>query len=763
MSFEQSEDYSHDGSINSLLTAHGRKPFQPQYSKWVCHTSTIPLATTLDMEYARRKSLVTKVKSYFHGSTKESTRPPCPLRSCMFVNRTNHRANQHVPTNCPCLSVTNHDGEPLESICFLTFLKSLNRNLVNLSKEDEHRYIEPARVMFCQDSQGILDNQYPGAIRDATTISGWGHTSAANILEVLDHLYWYRTSKLKNRMERIFIDVNRRLGFEGFKRAIKQTLHTLNGLIVKKFFVFGPEISSYHQLADQTAAMFLALITEYSHDPALEIETPVYSELKDLFNYTKEIFYKGDITNRTSWLCWNFKHKGARDFFSSEFSRLRQTIDRMNRCENTDYSQSMAWFFRSTAFAQTRNMGYLPPHLAERKFAEFRDTVSRPLEDLTPEQDQLIRLAVVNRLYESGLPPGFLDQPRTEAEKEVADSVLSNVNLDIKGTASVLHKVAAGGKMEDARKAINRIKQHNWVVPVRSLATNEIVDYVGYDTDDDEAQWNRLLFWYSYQISLNWCAQRELLPEELYYEFAIEGQDDFELDILEASIVHIMEPGKVRDLVKSTGELTWALTPAAKILQASLALVPEHKAGLELAAHDWAHSRRISSESTEAGFIYDNLTGATLKNVLHVFKDWKQSTDYIGKRVGLAHLTSFAEYIGFPPAYLELVKILIREPQPVHEVVTERHVISTANAPDAIVREKVNWNGFIREGFMMGLPVTKPILHLIHMSEREVVKVCMEKLHLTIAEGAAGPPPSLRHIPLPRVPPENREIGRAHV
>jgi hypothetical protein len=502
--------------------------------------------------------------------------------------------------------------------------------------------------------------------------------------------------------------------------------------------------------------MFLALVTEYGHDPAKELVSPVYSELKDLFNFTKEVFYKGDNYNRTSWLCWEFKHTAIRQFFSSEFSRLHQTISRLFRLENQDYSSSIAWFFRSSTFSQTRNMGYLPTHMAEKKFADFRETISRPLEDLSPELDQLIRMAIGHRLEEAGISFRFLDEPKTELEKETAEAVLSHVQLDLKGTASVSHHVAEGGKLEDARKAISLIRVHSWKIPVRSLKDNSILEYVSYDTDDNEAHWNRLLFWYSYQLSLNWCAQRGLLEEELYFSFPLPNGDDFEIDILEASIVHIMEPGKVRDLVKSTGELTWVLTPGTKIIQAALALVPEHKAGLELASHDWAHSRRISSESEESGFLYHRLTGAILADILHAFKDWKQSTDYIGKRVGLAHLTAFAEYIGFPQAYLELIKILIREPQPVKEVVTERHVISGAAGSDIITSEKVSWNGFINEGFMMGLPITKPILHLVHTSEREVVKYFLRKELITVEPGLNGPPAPSQHVHMPRTAPENR-------
>lgn len=756
MSSEDISEYTHEGSINSVLTDHGRKPFTPLLSKYVCHTSTIPLATTLDMEYARKLSSVTSVKSLFHGHTLEKPISRCGIRSCMFTKRDNSRTNQHVLSNCPCLEVQLEDGSELEPICFLAFLKSLNRNLINPGKEDVEKYINADRVMFCQDSQGIFDNRYPGAIKDVLGVSGWGHTSAQNICEVMDYLYWFRKSPIKDSTEKLMRKVFMRIGIEGLRRAIKQSLHTLNGLMCKKFFVFGPEISSYTCIAEQTARLFHALLDEYGHNPSEEYSSPVFQEMKDLFNFTKSIFYKGDIVDRTSWLLWDFKHKDLKFFFTKEFAALYKTIDLLKRNSNMDYTDSLAWFFRSTTFAQTRNLGYLPPHMAEKAFADFRDTISRPVEALSTENDKLIRLAVIQRLKDSEITYKFLEEPSTEAERQIADDVLSNISLDLKGSASVNNMVAEGGKLEDARLAINMIQDNNWTVPIRSLKTNEIVGNIGYDTSDTEAQWNNLLFWFSYQLALNWCAMRGLVPEDLYYPFPQKGkeEEDYNIDILEASIVHIMEPGKIRDLVKGTGYLTWVLTPAAKILQAALALLPEHHAGLELASHDWTHARRISSESTESGFIY--LKDGTVKqNVLQVFKDWKQSTDFISKRVGAAHLTAFAQYIGFPPAYLRILLILIREPQPVREVVTMRY--HEEGIDDGTFKiEKVAWSGKITEGYMMGLPVTKPILHLIHVSEREVVKMFLKKERLKIGPGDRGPPQQTLHVHMPRDSPRSK-------
>jgi hypothetical protein len=81
-----------------------------------------------------------------------------------------------------------------------------------------------------------------------------------------------------------------------------------------------------------------------------------------------------------------------------------------------------------------------------------------------------------------------------------------------------------------------------------------------------------------------------------------------------------MEPGNRRNSL--------VLNAWSEILQATLALLPEHRAGLELSAHDWVHTRRVNAESDESEFIYDHVTGYRRPSILQAFKDWTESTDF---------------------------------------------------------------------------------------------------------------------------------------
>jgi hypothetical protein len=229
------------------------------------------------------------------------------------------------------------------------------------------------------------------------------------------------------------------------------------------------------------------------------------------------------------------------------------------------------------------------------------------------------------------------------------------------------------------------------------------------------------IFWYSFQIILNKLCDLEYYSKEYQIDFS------YESEVLMCKILHIQEPGKLRNLVKGTGILNWFLTPGSKLLQSVLACMPDHIAGLELGGDDWSHVKRMGSQSHESYFMYDSYTGKTLPSIVFSYKDWTESTDFISKRIGIAHLSAFMHYIGFPVAYGKMIMLIIREPQPVVELVNIRLSIPDGEGDDAFVIHREPFEGYIREGYMMGNPVTKTILHLIHVSEKACANLYMEK------------------------------------
>jgi hypothetical protein len=367
----------------------------------------------------------------------------------------------------------------------------------------------------------------------------------------------------------------------------------------------------------------------------------------------------------------------------------------------------------------------LPEAIAECRRQSFRNTVNRETVTVEPEMMHLQAIAVKSRLA-SKIPPLILNEERipsrSKEEKEMFQDIFSRIAMPIKGSASLDTFVKDGGKIEDARALLELARTNKWKIPVRDLGTHEIREFISVSDDPDLLEdVSRPLFWISYQLFLNHWIGKGQWDKNEEYSFWI-GCVKYAPKIMDAKIVHISEPGlKERNLTKSHSCLAWLLTPGAKLAQGTLAVLPEHRAGLLESGHEWRHQKRISPLSDESGFIYDSRTGKVYSDIRHVFKDWTESTDFICKVVGYTHLRAFFDYTGFPPAYARLILKTIVEPQPVTEVIA-----MTQEGPDEIV-EPVQWSGSINEGFMMGNPMTKPILHLVHESEHAVAILYLKR------------------------------------
>ncbi|UZC46344.1 RNA-dependent RNA polymerase [Sclerotinia sclerotiorum narnavirus 5] len=730
---ESTAPSTHTESI-AALSAHGGRKFTTSNSRYVIHTHTIPLATTVDQQRFLNKD---NSESYFHGYLAgEKGSVHCSARSCMYVRSDKTRAQERLKKNCPCYEVALENGG-MQPLCFLVYVRSLNRNLTGtFNDEDPAQNINPSEIMFCQSATGIFDNSYPGKLRDATGVTGWGHVTDKSILSVMDYLYWFRKFQNQYKLNHKIREQLKLHGLRRVKHFVMQTLHTINSLIVKKLIAFSPEVEGYNSLAKHTAWAFATLFMEYCAtttitDGGLYVEptTGFYVDTKAFSAIVKSSFHKEMRTDRLSAMSWRPSTKCFGAFFGSELRKLSAYVDTMYSSQGIDYTLSPAWIFRMTTLAQTRGIGYLPEAIAECKRQSFRMTVNRELVRVEPEITHLQAMAVKQRLTEGGIPPLILSEDRVRSrpkeEQEKFQEIFSRIEMPLKGSASVDTFVKDGGKIEDARLLLSVARANDWKIPVRDLNSHNIVEYITIEKDSeaDLEHISRPLFWISYQLFLNHWALKGQWAMEDYYPLLDRGVE-YAPGIMNTKIVHISEPGKERNLTKSHATLAWLLTPGAKLAQGTLAMLKEHRAGLLESGHEWRHQKRVSALSDESGFIYDSRTGKTYPDILHIFKDWTESTDFICKITGYTHLRTFFDFVGFPYKYGRLILKTIVEPQPVTEVTTHRTI------PGEDSYEPVNWKGFIREGFMMGNPMTKPILHLVHESERAVATLFLRKRNL---------------------------------
>jgi len=721
-----------ESEVLTTLTSHGGFAFKPGFSEFVVHTHSVPLASAVDLHYLKTEG----VRSLFHGYEAGNKGDECPKRACMYVTKRGHRSHENVPRNCPCKDLQGPDGGPLKPRCFLAYTRSLGRLLV--TEHEELEYMDPTRIMFCQTHVSLFDNKYPGWFRDELNVTGWQHVTEDYLVASLNALYWFRTYSRILNLDTQIREGLEKLGLRRVRHAITQAIHTINGVIIKKFMAFCPESIRYQDYAKQTAYLFRDLFSDYMHPlefskgELVEPDGLTYSELKTFLNTVKESFHGASYERRKQWLDFNFQSKSLRRMFS-EIGRIKALTESKLQ-SGEDYTESPAWIFRCTTLCQTRVLGYLPDCIAEVKRRQFRKNVSRPREKPPVENLRLIEVAVKDELSRAKVPRDFMERSihHDSLARDRFNEAMSAIELPLKGAASVDNFVREGGKIEDARHVINLAIDNKWKIPIRDLHDHEVMETFVVQPDDGNAatDYVRPLFWISYTIILNWFVKKGFLSEELYYPLS-DGYRDYLPDPMRASIVHISEPGKERNLTKSTGYLAWFLTPASKITQDTLAGLPEHAAGLTSSGHEWRHQKRISSLSDESHFMYDIRTGRLNPRVIQSFKDWTESTDFIGKLIGWAHLSSLFSYISFPEGYGRLIAHAILEPQPVKEVV------SLKNLEEGLEYEPIQWEGYINEGFMMGNPMTKTILHLIHVSERSVTRGILERVGIREGPRAA--------------------------
>jgi len=191
------------------------------------------------------------------------------------------------------------------------------------------------------------------------------------------------------------------------------------------------------------------------------------------------------------------------------------------------------------------------------------------------------------------------------------------------------------------------------------------------------------------------------------------------------SIVHISEPGKERNLTKTSSPVAWVLTIASKVSQMVLAFNQDHRAGLILSAQDWMHQRRIASASYESDWMYDKSTRKRFSSTWNGFQDWKESTDFIPRQVGGCALAAWFEYIAFPRFYGDLVLLMTQRDYDVSEY--------THTTWHNGGMERHFYNGKVTEGFMMSMPLTKTVLHLTHDINIGTVHGLLAKIGVSVA------------------------------
>jgi len=656
-------------------------------TRFIVHTSTIPLAHVYNVTLYERDTYMEHEDFHCHD---------CMLEGARFLP---------VSSKCPCLDL----GDHVHEVCFLRFLRST---------QVHHQYVgtctdNASEFSFCKDSDNIFSDRYSGPMRKALKVPGFPTIVLKEnidlVRDLLQGCYWFKFSKISLRK------CSDTVGFHSTVKSIKQAIYTINSLLIKLFYTVGD--FSYKDLAQRTAELFDDLMIDYCTQPVIDkgeirpvtTKSSVFLEIKAVHKHMKTLFNNPEASVRIKALEYPFVFESVRNIYESILDALNDRYNTLFLLEGTDYTQTLSWKFCMTLLIQTRSLGYLPKRVALFQDQQYRYKLNEPNIPITLAETKMISEAIIGELKSINYPANCLGLP-TEFDEDIVDikfqETISEIEMPVKFSASYHTVLSHGGRLEDCRILVNYAIKSNIDIPVYDLYDNSLRYCF---KARDSKSYSKIVFWLSYQMAINFIIARykhskvrlKTVSENHFRPVYSSDNDDF----LNAQIVHIQEPGKQRNLTKSTSFFTWFLVPGSKMLQHVLSELPEHLVGLKSSGDAWKFQQRLSFKG-DGRFIYSK-NGAVNK-FFFAYSDWTEATDNINRYVGLAHLKTLMNYVGFPSAYREMINYLLALPQPVHEV--------RANYEELF--DQLIYSGQIRQGFMMGNPMTKTILHLLHVSEK---------------------------------------------
>nr|WLJ60692.1 MAG: putative RdRp [Plasmopara viticola lesion associated narnavirus 46] len=326
--------------------------------------------------------------------------------------------------------------------------------------------------------------------------------------------------------------------------------------------------------------------------------------------------------------------------------------------------KSIESMFRVALLVQTRACGTPPPHVYIKTFQKFRETVTSPCS--VPPRDVMAKLAaatkvVYERIVLTPLQGTTLPKRVNEALRKAKISLSDNAELSTPSKQ--------GGKYEAFRKLYNSIKDDVYYVDMENgQLTDEIVPR------DLEHMGTRVF---------HYCFNKAL-----YNQHA---------DLMTVRCEGVLEPGKVREITISDIYHVILLHPISHVLLDVLALVPSSATGIKAANHAFEFYKRLNHKNPRGNFIFNETDLWVLSS------DLETATDYANPHIVrlILHVFMGTHGLGVPSAYRFMVMKLLTEPR-------------------LVIDPHSNGDFMTTRGCLMGDPVTKFVMHLMHLVAKEI-------------------------------------------
>jgi hypothetical protein len=421
-------------------------------------------------------------------------------------------------------------------------------------------------------------------------------------------------------------------------------------------------------------------------------------------NHIKTWFNDEDTMQRSLALQYDLKHK-VFALFNVPVAEYWLHICGEFQESGEDLTASLEWIDTMTILMQKRNLGLPPKNYTDQKVKEYLLKLTEEVQE-SPECNDT-KVVIGSALERANIPPGILMNPEGRLQEMISEAM----RVDIRQTATVNFTRADGGKVREAQVLFMAFFKNGLNIPVRNMTTGEITTYIESKSEspEDPGIQSEVVFWLSLQILLNMLVLEKEIPAQ-YIDWNIHKatMNDGGLALLASYVFtakaeFIKEPGKIRGLTKTTGILYWALSPAMAMLNSVIALLPEHYDGLKRGAHAWRFQRRISGVGGDASYFYSP-SGEMDPDSMFYYNDWTEATDFIPKAFGVRLLRALMDYTRFPYWYQNIVMVTMRR-----------------NLEIVFETEEYQGSLVLKRGYMMGLPLTKTVLHLCHVYKQELI------------------------------------------
>jgi hypothetical protein len=323
--------------------------------------------------------------------------------------------------------------------------------------------------------------------------------------------------------------------------------------------------------------------------------------------------------------------------------------------------KSLSTLLRVSLMIQTRACGTPPPHMFLKTFKKFRETLTAPCP--IPDRKHLATIAfatkvVYTKIVETGNIPGNLTNFLSKAKISLSDSA----------ELSVGHH--EGGKYEAFRLFSRSLTGR----PVEVINLQDGKGTGKFLEDVPENMGTR-----AFHASLGMFT-REEIP-----------------DLMTVRSEAVLEPGKVRQITVSESHHAMLLHPISHVLLDILKLVPSSESGTGAAHHAFNFYKRLTARNPAAEFIFEPTDLWVLSS------DLETATDYANPWIVKTILQVFMgpRCLGVPDFYRNLVTYLLTEPR-------------------LVINNKTNEEFRTTRGCLMGDPVTKFAMHMMHLVAKEV-------------------------------------------